>query len=256
MGKEPIPVYLHDSWSYTVILKGVSVLKIGEAEYPIRSGEAVLVGPDCPMGWIGHSQNSQSTILGWSWRTTPFFLGPESQSGWYRMRMPRETVSRLEDLHRRCRHEIELSDVATSHALNALRILIDSEFCRCLKTKRTQTDDSLRFQLATRWMAQHLNASQPVRKLCEYLQVSPATLKVLFHRKSKASPFEYFQKLKFNHAKKLLQEREASIKSVAHALGYQHPNHFSRAFAAYTGTPPTRSRFQPKKAKKSVSKLK
>jgi len=250
LGKEPIPVYLHDSWSYTVILKGLSVLKIGEAEHPIRPGEAVLVGPDCPMGWIGKSTKARSTILGWSWRRTPFFLGPESQSSWYRVRMPRESVSRLQDLHRRCRQEVELSDCATSPALDALRTLIDTEFCRCLKTKRTQTDDSLRFQLATRWMAQHLDADKPIQKLCEYLQVSPATLKLLFHRKSKASPFDGFQKLKFAQAKRLLQERDTSIKSVALTLGYQHSSHFSRAFAAYTGTPPKRARVQPKMANK------
>lgn len=235
-------MYLHDSWSYTVILKGLAVLKIGETEHRIRSGEAVLVGPDCPMGWISHSPKSQTTMLGWSWRNTPFFLGPETQAHWYRMRLPQETMSRLKDLHRRCRQEVELSDAATSPSLDALRTLIDAEFCRCLKSKRTQTDDSLRFQLATRWMAQHLDASKPIQKLCEYLQVSPATLKLLFHRKSKASPFDYFQKLKFSHAKKLLMDRNASIKSVALTLGYHHPNHFSRAYAAYTGIPPNRER--------------
>ncbi len=242
LGKEPIPVYLHESWSYTVILKGVSVLRIGEAEHPLRPGEAVLVGPDCPMGWIGPSQKSKSTILGWAWRNTPFFLSSESQANWYRVRMSQETMIRLKDLHRRCRQEVELSDAATSPSLDALRTLIDAEFCRCLKPKRTLTDDSLRFQLATRWMAQHLDVSKPIQKLCDYLQVSPATLKLLFHRKSQSSPFEYFHKLKFTHAKKLLQEKEASIKSVALTLGYRHPNHFSRAFAAYTGTSPKQAR--------------
>jgi len=95
-----------------------------------------------------------------------------------------------------------------------------------------------------------LDASKPIQKLCEYLQVSPATLKLLFHRKSKASPFDGFQKLKFAQAKRLLQERDTSIKSVALTLGYQHSNHFSRAFAAYTGTPPKRARVQPKMANK------
>jgi len=95
-----------------------------------------------------------------------------------------------------------------------------------------------------------LDAFKPVQKLCEYLQVSPATLKLLFHRKSKGSPFNGFQKLKFAQAKRLLQERDTSIKSVALTLGYQHPNHFSRAFAAYTGTPPKQARAQPKMANK------
>ena len=232
-GRDPVPVYLHDSWSYTVILKGVSVLMIGQERHPINPGEAVLVGPDCPMGWYGRELKSKSTVLGWSWRKTPFFLDEGSSSDhWWRFRLSKETVRRLQDLHRLCRQEVELSDGASAHALDALRTVLDTEFFRHIKVKRTLNADSLRFQTAVRWMEEILEASKPMHRLCEYLQVSPATLKVLFHRKAKTSPFAYFQTLKFAHAKKLLQEG-TSVKAVALTLGYRHPNHFSRAFSEY-----------------------
>jgi AraC-like DNA-binding protein len=235
LGRDPVPVYRHDSWSYTVILKGTPVLRIAEEEFPLRAGEAVLVGPDCPMGWTGPSTRSKSSILGWSWRKTPFFMSPESSSRWFRIRLSPETIKSLQVMHRRCRQEVEIADSATSPALDALRALLDVEFCRHLQTKRTLTNDHLRFQLSVRWMEQHLDASQPIQRLGEYLQVSPATLKVLFQRKSQTSPLSYFQALKFECAQKRLRQKGSSVKAVAFSLGYRNPNHFSRAFFRHTG---------------------
>ena len=103
----------------------------------------------------------------------------------------------MQALHSRCRQEVELADSATGKALEGLRAMLDVELCRHIRIKHTMTDSALRFQLATRWMEQHLNASAPMRLLGEYLQVSPATLKCLFREKAGVSPQAYFQKLKF-----------------------------------------------------------
>ena len=132
-----------------------------------------------------------------------------------------------------------MADSATGAALEGLRAMLDVELCRHLRIKHTMTDSALRFQLAVRWMEQHLNAAAPMRLLGEYLQISAATLKCLFREKAALSPLAYFQKLKFERAEKMLLENNMPVKAVAFELGYSHPNDFSRAYRTFAGHSPS-----------------
>jgi AraC-like DNA-binding protein len=238
-GRDPVPVYLHEGWSYTVILQGSPILLLGSERIRLKAGEAVLIGPDCPMGWGGDSPRTCTKVLGWSWLGAPFFLqGDNARDRWHRLSLSREAVRRLQAVHSRCREEVERADLATGAALDGLRATIDVELCRQLKMKQTMTDSTLRFQLAVRWMEQHVNAAAPMRLLGEYLQISPATLKGLFRDRAGVSPQAYFQKLKFERARKMLVEKKMPVKAVAFELGYRHANDFSRAFRLFAGRSP------------------
>lgn len=204
----------------------------------LRAGEAVLIGPDCPMGWGGDSPRARARVLGWSWLGAPFFLQDCARDRWHRFQLSRESGKRMQALHSRCREEVERADLATSAALEGLRAMIDVELCRHFRNKQTMTDSTLRFQLAVRWMEQHLNVSAPMRLLGEYLQVSPATLKCLFRDRAAMSPQAYFQKLKFRRAETMLREKKMLVKAVAFELGYRHANDFSRAYRLFAGRPP------------------
>jgi transcriptional regulator GlxA family with amidase domain len=191
------------------------------------------------MGWGGASPRSKARVLGWSWLGAPFFLSDDrDREGLYRIQLSREAVKRLQALHSRCRHEVELADSATGAALEGLRAMVDVELFRHLKIKHTMTDSAVRFHLAVRWMEQHLNVSSPIRLLGEYLQISPATLKCLFREKAGVSPLAYFQKLKFRRAEKMLGEKRMPVKAVAFELGYRHSNDFSRAYRLFAGHSP------------------
>lgn len=239
-GRDPVPVYLHEGWSYTVILQGNPILMLDRKKVRMRAGEVVLIGPDCPMGWGAESPRSRARVLGWSWFGSPFFLAPDdTREKWYRTQLTREAMRRLEALHSRCRQEVEIADSATSPALEGLRALVDVELCRHFKIKRTMTDNALRFQLAVRWMERHLNLPSPMRLLSEYLQVSPATLKNLFRERAQTNPQAYFQRLKFRRAEKMLADKKMPVKAVAYELGYRHPNDFSRAYQRFAGRPPS-----------------
>jgi AraC-like DNA-binding protein len=238
-GRDPVPVYLHDGWSYTVILQGTPILLLDRERVRLKAGEAVLIGPDCPMGWGGDSPRARAKVLGWSWLGAPFFLyGENVRDRWYRLQLSREAVRRLQSVHARCREEVERADLATGAALDGLRAMIDVELCRHLKLKHAMTDRALRFQLAVRWMEQHLNAAAPMRLLGEYLQVSAATLKCLFRDQVSMSPQSYFQRMKFKRAEKMLVEKKMPVKAVAFELGYRHANDFSRAFRLFAGRSP------------------
>ena len=64
----------------------------------------------------------------------------------------------------------------------------------------------------------------------------------LFARFHDESPYQFLTRLRMEHASRLLLESDATVKSVAAALGFKDPFHFSRVFKSVHHVPPSRFR--------------
>ena len=64
----------------------------------------------------------------------------------------------------------------------------------------------------------------------------------LFARFHDESPYQFLTRLRMEHASRILLERDATVKSVAAALGFKDPFHFSRVFKSVHHVPPSRFR--------------
>jgi AraC-like DNA-binding protein len=64
----------------------------------------------------------------------------------------------------------------------------------------------------------------------------------LFARFHDESPYQFLTRLRMEHASRLLLESDATVKSVAAALGFKDPFHFSRVFRSVHHVPPSRFR--------------
>lgn len=64
----------------------------------------------------------------------------------------------------------------------------------------------------------------------------------LFARYHDESPYQFLTRLRMDHASRLLLEPESSVRSVAAALGFKDPFHFSRVFKSMHHVPPSRFR--------------
>jgi transcriptional regulator GlxA family with amidase domain len=134
--------------------------------------------------------------------------------------------------------EVEKPDELTKLALEQLHLAIDVTVARLVQRKTQPPEPSGRVELAIRWMAQNLAEPHPVSALCEYLQVSPATLARMFQTHHGESPAMYHQRLRMTRATELLETGRFSVKEIAYALGYKHPNDFSRGFKQFVGKSP------------------
>ncbi len=74
--------------------------------------------------------------------------------------------------------------------------------------------------------------------VAEEARVSPAYLSRIFGEYLSVSFVEYLTALRVETAERLLRERSLSVKEVAHAVGFQDPNYFSKAFRKRTGLSP------------------
>ena len=78
-----------------------------------------------------------------------------------------------------------------------------------------------------------------IAKACE---VDAPYLCRLFARFQDESPYQFLTRLRMEHASSLLLESNASVQSVASALGFKNAFHFSRVFKSVHYVPPSRFR--------------
>jgi len=237
-GDSPIPQSRHPGWVYFLVQAGNPLLHLESKTLRTRPGMVLIVGPDCASGWTD-KPGAVSELLTWVWRTLPRCTELATPANGWR-EFPADAALRrvLEQAHGLCRQEVERPSALTRPALEHARLHIDLGIARSLQPRLSPPEPALRLELALRWLAENLAAPNPVAALCEYLQVSPVTLNRLFHANLNESVTTHHARLRMERARQLLVS-ELSVKEVAFALGYRHPNDFSRAFKKLTGCSPS-----------------
>jgi AraC-like DNA-binding protein len=233
-GEAPANARAHDGWHYFAVLEGSPALHVNGRTVPTQPGLVSVAHPDCE---VGHSDQPgrRCEMLTWVWRTPPTHsaLRPEEGES-LRLILNRAALRRLKQLHGQCREAVAQANERSQLQMLSARLQMDL----CLLDAREYPevpDGSFRLELATDFLRSHLAETEPVRRLCEYLHVSEASLKRLFHAHTGRSPREFVLEWRMRWASEQLQRRDTSVKSVAFALGYRHANDFSRAFKRHHG---------------------
>jgi AraC-like DNA-binding protein len=237
-GQSPIPQSRHPGWVYFLVLRGSPTMRLEAKSFRTRPGLALILGPDCASGW-SDAPGAVCELLTWVWRTPPRCAECEPPAdGWRELNADAALRRALQHAHALCREEVERPSALTKPALEHARLHIELAIARALRPRPAASEPALRLELALRWLAENFAVNTPVSALCEYLQLSPATLHRLFHAHLRESVTAHHARLRMERARQLLANERASVKEVAFALGYRHANDFSRAFKKFTGHNP------------------
>lgn len=101
--------------------------------------------------------------------------------------------------------------------------------------------DTRLFTQCVEYIEDHMS-SFSVKQFCEDVGISPRTLHNLFRRVVGASPYQYYQRLRAERSKELLENTDMTVAQVAASLGYLNSGHFSHIFKGYFGKTPRRYR--------------
>jgi len=225
------------SWRYLVVVDGSPVLLVGGETLAVGPGAALVFHPDCAIG-AGDESGGQCRFLAWTWNTPPTHseLFPE-RGQFLQFTLDRRRLRRLQSLHAQCRGAVV---GAAEHSLlraRAARLQID--LC-LIEARDGRSEASVLIERAVDFLRTHLDEPEPVGRLCEHLQLSEASLKRLFHEQVGKSPREFAAEWRMRFALNQLRPPNSSVKAIAYALGYRHPNDFSRAFKRHYGQSATR----------------
>ncbi len=95
---------------------------------------------------------------------------------------------------------------------------------------------------AKNYVNEHFANELSLDEISREVNISPYYFSKLFKEESGVNYIEYVTKIRMEHAKKLLQNPENSIKYVCAEVGYSDPNYFSRIFKKWIGKTPSEYR--------------
>mgnify|MGYP001604689365 CR=1 FL=1 len=233
-GTTPIVPSSHEGWHYFVVLEGTPVLLVGGRTLQVKPGLVCVTYPGCQVGH--HDQpKRRCRILTWIWRTPPMHSALQPpDDGFLRLQLEASQLRRIDLLHMDCRKAVAVASERSMLVLHGARIHLDLCLLEAREYSRA-ADGNFRFNLAVEYIRNHLTEEKPITRLCEYLQMSEASLKRLFRDHASMSPRTFMLDLKMQFAVKQLSSGPTSVKAVAYALGYKHANDFSRAFKRHQG---------------------
>lgn len=116
-----------------------------------------------------------------------------------------------------------------------------TEACHNIKSKQKEQNISL-VEQAKAYIEKNFSSELSLDEISREVNVSPYYFSKLFKEETGINYIEYLTKIRIEHAKKLLQNPEYSIKLVCVEVGYCDPNYFSRLFKKMVGMTPTEYR--------------
>ncbi|MFH1477167.1 MAG: AraC family transcriptional regulator [Verrucomicrobiota bacterium] len=234
----PRPMKRTTAWYYSLALGGCCHMQLPGETLRLKRGDAWISNPDCLRGYI-LPKGKRFYRIYWTWRSPPLipFIKP-AEGRYLLIKMPEQKIKRLQYLHAACRKIVRHIDQFTPFKLLKTRLEIELLLAQNHIAPDQTGTPAVQFDLARRWMEEHIAMRDAVGVLCNYLGISPATLNRLFYQRLKMSPETYFQNLKMKCARTWLQSG-ISVKAVAYQLGYKHPNNFSFAYKRHMGVVPS-----------------
>ncbi|MFD7164434.1 GlxA family transcriptional regulator [Streptomyces violascens] len=97
------------------------------------------------------------------------------------------------------------------------------------------------------WITEHPDGDLSVEALARRASLSPRHFARAFHAETGTTPGRYVERVRLEHARRLLEETPSGVREVSRAAGYGTPEAMRRAFVKKLGTAPAeyRRRFRP-----------
>ncbi|HEV3424340.1 MAG TPA: GlxA family transcriptional regulator [Paraburkholderia sp.] len=147
--------------------------------------------------------------------------------------------------------DMMLDLIGRSHG-SALASAVSEQF---VVSRIRQRSDHQRMEIAARYgvhnrkliqvigvMEQHMEDPLAPDELAQEIGVTRRQLERLFCAALKDTPTHFYQQLRLNRARELLQQTDMTITSICVACGFESPSHFSRTYRARFGASPRSDR--------------
>lgn len=222
--------------------RGTGTLHLGDADHKLQPGSFFLYGPSLPHRIVSAPENPLGKyFVGFTGSgVEAFFAQFDIQPGLAARCLKSETIRRTFDT---------LIDrgVRKSRLARPLCSLITRELllmCRDDAADPGNTDSPAfaTYTRAREFIERHFLELPTLEAAAGACRIDAPYLCRLFARYHDESPYQFLTRLRMDHASRLLLESDASVKSVAAALGFKDAFHFSRVFKAVHHVPPSRFR--------------
>ena len=215
-------------------LGGDIVGQVDGISVTIRSGEAICMSPGTE-----YSFGSRSPLDDWTHYYWVHFTGKEAESTVERSGLALNRVFSLGSCDEAFSYYEKLfSEFRTQGENFEYSAAVQLRYLLYVFGKSVFENTVGRFDKSIRYIHTHLRYELTVEDLAamEFLGVS--RYREVFRAITGVSPNEYITRLRIERAKDLLSQNNASVASVAEAVGYTNRHYFHRLFKKYTDKTP------------------
>jgi AraC-like DNA-binding protein len=236
-GESPIRPVCHEGWHYFIVIAGEPTLLMGGQRLRGFPGLATICAPGCAVGNTDQPGRTCQILVS-IWRTPPRHSALQpTPGGTFTFTLEPAVVRRLKKLHAHCHEAVAAASERSALEVQSARLHLDLALLDA-RDGADAPEGHFRLDLAIDFLRQHLNATKPVERLCDYLQVSGSSLKRLFLEQTGKSPRAFAAALRMDWARAQLATGHLSVKEISHLLGYRHASDFTRAFKQYFSRTP------------------
>lgn len=230
--RQPIPITRHSGWVVALIEQGSPLLASESSLIQTSPGSLVIIPAGDRSGWRMDDDRDCKFLL-WMWNAALPSIPDDRKT---HIKLSKKERQAFKQHHELCRQEVLALDVWSQLHLEGAFGMFCSITARAHKAPQSTTDNQSKVIAAASWLLENINSQQPVARLCDYLNISQSSLYRLFKEHYAMSPKQYIHITKMELAKKMILDRNLSVKETSLSLGYNHSNDFSRAFRQHFGT--------------------
>lgn len=216
----------------------ISIGNIYNEEYPFEKENALA--EKINMGLLGESQELYKEIIDWIFSAYSDNKKKKTKIIELAIVINRVVRSKLQSLDIRDSINAYMDYDDTDKDLSQLknRILKDLTVAiDDINNNREKEMDSIIIG-AKKYIKENYNKDLSLEEVAHNMAVSPYYFSKLFKKKTGENFIDYVTKVRIKKAQGLLRETGKSIKMIAHCVGYNDPNYFSRVFKKITGMSP------------------
>jgi len=214
-------------------------LELDGKEWPVNRHDVFLIprgkphvyGADPDMPWSNYWVHFRG-------RQSPVFadLIGRAKSPVVHLHRHEEIVASFEQLYHRMSNAHTVPElIAASGTLSQLLCMIQ---LRMGSAELKNQNAEAAIERSLDFMHRNLEKKLRLRDLARVAGISPGHYGMLFHKKHRQTPIDYFNRLKIQKAGELLKSTNSPINTIGESLGFLDPYYFSRLFKKVIGISP------------------
>nr|WP_306812791.1 AraC family transcriptional regulator [Paenibacillus soyae] len=228
-------------WIQTVSGEGIIWFEGNETRLPKRHG--VFLHPDMPHRYEALTERWETLYITFGGTAAQAIVASLGlSSGIYHWEEESPLAELPSDMLRRAESDSDLFGLSGS--ADVYRFLIHLQKYGHTASPASVAGNVRKLRPLISWLEErYADASIGIEHMADRLGISIRTLNTLFRDTFGLTPYAYLLHIRIRHAKAmLLNERDATVKSVSAAAGFRDVSHFTATFRRTVGMPPDRFR--------------
>ena len=252
-GKYKNYVEKHDFWELCFVEKGDVSLTVDEKKYTLNENSLILISPNKKHSYHSHNGNKNKAFV-ICFQCFSHALRPLSEMKFDSDGNDRANIEKImaESKDTFCMNKEDLLEVVASPVVGGQQMIILLLECLLINLIRTVSskensdivflsgEDFYRNLVDTVivFLRENINKKISLDEICAKFSYSKSFLCKTFKSQTGDTLISYFNKIKVEEAKKLLESTNRTVTDISYSLGFQEIKYFDYIFKKYTGTSP------------------